>query len=238
MSTTIYTKQEQTITVEPIENTAKAIVVATSHGQFRNGVEIRLSVLRAMGFFRPEIATSQDVATEAPVAVYLEQTDTASACWYVRQCDTQEVLHVEPSGRGWALEACKELNYHIEYEVWPRRIPANQMNPLLQAQIDAGELLIRYKEDEQICACGATMGSLRELFGDDLADHITACQKCGGELHTDDGGAKCITCGWRSYIDAEGSIEEFNPKTGERKMVRDVAAEREAFMEGYSFMVG
>lgn len=79
------------------------------------------------------------------IPVYLEQSDTNLACWYVRHRDTQEVLHVEPSGRGWALEACKDLNYHIEYELWPRRIPANQMNPLLQAQIDT--LDVRYKED-------------------------------------------------------------------------------------------
>jgi len=79
--------------------------------------------------------------------VYLEQSDTNLACWYIRHCDTHEALHVEPSGRGWALEACKDLDYHVEYEVWPHPMPANQMNPLLQTQIDAGELIVRYKDE-------------------------------------------------------------------------------------------
>lgn len=89
-----------------------------------------------------------------------------------------------------------------------------------------------------VCACGSEMRGLREFFGHDLEGHITKCDKCKGELHVDSGGATCVHCGWRSWVDAEGNIEEFDPKTGIHKTVRDVTAERGAFLEGYSFIVG
>lgn len=79
--------------------------------------------------------------------VYLEQSETDLACWYIRDCNTQEVLHIEVSGRGWAYEACKDLHYQVVYELWPRRIPMNQGNPLIQAQVDRGELVILYHNE-------------------------------------------------------------------------------------------
>ena len=89
-----------------------------------------------------EIAAGGEVA-DTRRAVYLEQ---GYGTWAIRFCDTNEIDQVEAT-RTWALEACNDLGYRVAYEVWNTRVPANQMNPAVQAEIDAGRLVVYYKDD-------------------------------------------------------------------------------------------